>query len=75
MDGGHLDNMATTGISCSTRANSGRFRVDFTLLTKSAAIAAYNIGTPMQNIKFFGGWARESDVVRDYIDPTVLPSP
>jgi hypothetical protein len=28
----------------------------------------------MQNIKFFGGWAREPDVVLDYIDPTLLPS-
>jgi hypothetical protein len=27
----------------------------------------------MQKIKFFGGWARESDLVLDYIDPTVLP--
>jgi hypothetical protein len=29
----------------------------------------------MQKIKFFGGWARESVVVLDYIDPTVLPCP
>jgi hypothetical protein len=29
----------------------------------------------MQKIKFFGGWARKSDVVLDYIDPTILPSP
>jgi hypothetical protein len=29
----------------------------------------------MQKIKFFGGWARESDVVLDYIDPRVLPCP
>jgi hypothetical protein len=29
----------------------------------------------MHKIKFFGGWARESDVVFDYIDPTVLPCP
>jgi hypothetical protein len=26
-------------------------------------------------MQFFGGWARESDVVLDYIDQTVLPSP
>jgi len=44
-------------------------------LRKGAATAAYSIGTPMQKIKFFGGWARESDVVLDYIDPTVLPCP
>jgi hypothetical protein len=29
----------------------------------------------MQEINFFGGWARESDVVLDYNDRTVLPSP
>jgi hypothetical protein len=29
----------------------------------------------MQKIKFFGGWELESDVVLDYIDPTVLLSP
>jgi hypothetical protein len=29
----------------------------------------------MQKIKFFGGWARELDVVLNYIDPIVLPSP
>jgi hypothetical protein len=34
-------------------------------LRKGAAIAAYNIGTPMQKIKFFGCWARESDVFLD----------
>jgi hypothetical protein len=28
----------------------------------------------MQNIKLFGGWARESNVVLDYIDLRVLPS-
>jgi hypothetical protein len=42
-------------------------------LRKGVANAAYKISTPMQKIKFFGGWARESDVVLDYIDPTVLP--
>jgi hypothetical protein len=29
----------------------------------------------MLKIVFLGGWTRESDVVLDYIDPTVLPSP
>jgi hypothetical protein len=42
-------------------------------LRKGAANAAYNIGNPMPKIKFFGGWARESDVVLNYIEPTVLP--
>jgi hypothetical protein len=44
-------------------------------LRKGAATATYSIVTPMQKIKFFCGWARESDVVLDYIDPTVLPCP
>jgi hypothetical protein len=44
-------------------------------LRKGPATAAYIIGTPMQKIKFFGGWARGSDVVLDYIEPTVIPSP
>jgi hypothetical protein len=34
LDCGHLDNMVKTGTSCSTRATSGRFRVDFALLAK-----------------------------------------
>jgi hypothetical protein len=29
----------------------------------------------MQQIEFFNGLARESDVALDYIDPTVLPCP
>jgi hypothetical protein len=29
----------------------------------------------MHNIKFFVGWTRESDVVLNDIDPTLLPSP
>jgi hypothetical protein len=41
-------------------------------LRKGATTATYNIGTPMQKIKFFGGWVRESDAVLDYIDSTVL---
>jgi hypothetical protein len=43
-------------------------------IRKGASTASYNVGTPMQKIKFFGGWARESEVVLDYINPTVLPS-
>jgi hypothetical protein len=35
---------------------------------KGAATTSYCVGTPIQKIKFFGGWARESDVVLDYID-------
>eukprot|EP00873_Tetraselmis_striata_P042119 jgi/Tetstr1/462383/TSEL_007389.t1 len=40
-----------------------------------AATAAYVIGVTMQKIKYFGGWAMESSVVLDYIDPTVLRCP
>jgi hypothetical protein len=29
----------------------------------------------MQKIKFLGNWARESEVVLDFIDPTLLLSP
>jgi hypothetical protein len=42
-------------------------------LCKGAATATYTIGTPMHKIKIFGCWARESDVVLDYIDQTILP--
>eukprot|EP00873_Tetraselmis_striata_P009165 jgi/Tetstr1/429429/TSEL_019339.t1 len=31
------------------------------------------IGVMMRKIMFFGGWAMESNVVLDYIDPTMLP--
>eukprot|EP00873_Tetraselmis_striata_P020111 jgi/Tetstr1/440375/TSEL_028710.t1 len=40
-----------------------------------ATTVAYVIGVTMQKIKYFGGWAMESSVVLDYIDPTVLPCP
>lgn len=44
-------------------------------LRKGAATSSYIIGVQMQIIKFYGGWTRESDVVLQYIDPTVLPCP
>eukprot|EP00873_Tetraselmis_striata_P038086 jgi/Tetstr1/458350/TSEL_044789.t1 len=40
---------------------------------QGATTAAYVIGVTMQKIKYFGGWAMESGVVLDYIDPTVMP--
>eukprot|EP00873_Tetraselmis_striata_P002200 jgi/Tetstr1/422464/TSEL_013302.t1 len=46
-----------------------------TLTSWGATTAAYVIGVTMQKIKYFGGWAMESSVVLDYIDPTVLPCP
>eukprot|EP00873_Tetraselmis_striata_P011413 jgi/Tetstr1/431677/TSEL_021205.t1 len=38
-----------------------------------ATTTAYVIGVTMQKLKYFGGWAMESSVVLDYMDPTVLP--
>eukprot|EP00873_Tetraselmis_striata_P036166 jgi/Tetstr1/456430/TSEL_043162.t1 len=45
------------------------------LLRKGAASAANAIGVPLSHIRYQGGWATNSDVVLDYIDPNVLPSP
>jgi hypothetical protein len=75
MDSGNPHNFASSGTSRSTRTSIGRFRVDFTLITQVCGYIVYGIGTPMQNIKCFSGWARELDLVPDYIDPIVLPSP
>eukprot|EP00873_Tetraselmis_striata_P025904 jgi/Tetstr1/446168/TSEL_003569.t1 len=44
-------------------------------LRKGAACAANAIGVPLSHIRYQGGWATNSDVVLDYIDPNVLPSP
>eukprot|EP00873_Tetraselmis_striata_P005231 jgi/Tetstr1/425495/TSEL_015941.t1 len=44
-------------------------------LRKGAACAANAIGAPLSHIRYQGGWATNSDVVLDYIDPNVLPSP
>eukprot|EP00873_Tetraselmis_striata_P017723 jgi/Tetstr1/437987/TSEL_026617.t1 len=44
-------------------------------LRKGAASAANAIGTLLSHIRYQGGWGTNSDVVRDYIDPNVLPSP
>eukprot|EP00873_Tetraselmis_striata_P014235 jgi/Tetstr1/434499/TSEL_023591.t1 len=45
-------------------------------LRKGAASAANNaIGVPLSHIRYQGGWATDSDVVLDYIDPNVLPLP
>eukprot|EP00873_Tetraselmis_striata_P027788 jgi/Tetstr1/448052/TSEL_035352.t1 len=43
-------------------------------LRKGAASAANAIGVPWSHIRYQGGWATNSDVVLDYIDPNVLPS-
>eukprot|EP00873_Tetraselmis_striata_P026641 jgi/Tetstr1/446905/TSEL_034363.t1 len=44
-------------------------------LRKGAASAANAIGVPLSHIRYQGGWATNSDVVMDYVDPNVLPSP
>eukprot|EP00873_Tetraselmis_striata_P002203 jgi/Tetstr1/422467/TSEL_013305.t1 len=44
------------------------------ILRKGAASAANAIGVPLSHIRYQGGWATNSDVVLDYIDPSVLPS-
>eukprot|EP00873_Tetraselmis_striata_P023084 jgi/Tetstr1/443348/TSEL_031363.t1 len=44
-------------------------------LRKGAASAANAIGAPLSHIRYQGGWVTNSDVVLDYIDPNVLPSP
>eukprot|EP00873_Tetraselmis_striata_P029996 jgi/Tetstr1/450260/TSEL_037296.t1 len=44
-------------------------------LRKGAASAANAIGVPLSHIRYQGGWTTNSDVVLDYIDPNVLPSP
>eukprot|EP00873_Tetraselmis_striata_P036681 jgi/Tetstr1/456945/TSEL_043615.t1 len=44
-------------------------------LRKGAASAANAIGAPLSHIRYQGGWATNSDVVLDYIEPNVLPSP
>eukprot|EP00873_Tetraselmis_striata_P022550 jgi/Tetstr1/442814/TSEL_030898.t1 len=41
---------------------------------RGAASAANAIGVPLSRIRHQGGWATNSDVVLDYIDPNVLPS-
>jgi len=43
-------------------------------LRSGPASAARAIGAPLEQIRYYGGWARNSDVVLDYIDPTVRPS-
>eukprot|EP00873_Tetraselmis_striata_P008991 jgi/Tetstr1/429255/TSEL_019174.t1 len=43
-------------------------------LRKGATSAANAIGAPLSHIRYQGGWATNSDVVVDYIDPNVLSS-
>lgn len=43
-------------------------------LRSGAASAASAVGVPLPQIRHYGGWAKNSSVVNDYIDPTFLPS-
>jgi hypothetical protein len=43
-------------------------------LRKVATTATYAIGVNMQKMKKTCGWATESSVVLDYIDPIVVPT-
>lgn len=42
-------------------------------LRKGAASAAVACGVPLQTVKWYGDWARDSDVVHDYVDASFLP--
>jgi hypothetical protein len=44
-------------------------------LRKGAASAANSINVVLTKIRYMGGWAKDSNVVHDYIDPTMAPSP
>ena len=44
-------------------------------LRKGAASAANAINVVLPKIRYMGGWATDSNVVLDYIDPTMAPSP
>eukprot|EP00873_Tetraselmis_striata_P042915 jgi/Tetstr1/463179/TSEL_008111.t1 len=61
-----------TGVSCRVRDVHVD---DYNITPQGAASAANAIGVPLSHIRYQGGWATNSDVVLDYIDPNVLPSP
>eukprot|EP00873_Tetraselmis_striata_P007302 jgi/Tetstr1/427566/TSEL_017692.t1 len=64
----HVDTYNITLQIYREKGRAGRLR-------KGAASAANAIGAPLSHIRYQGGWATNSDVVLDYIDPNVLPSP
>eukprot|EP00873_Tetraselmis_striata_P015997 jgi/Tetstr1/436261/TSEL_025103.t1 len=65
-----------TGVSCRVRdVHVDDYNITMQVLRKGAASAANAIGVPLSHIRYQGGWATNSDVVLDYIDPNVLPSP
>eukprot|EP00873_Tetraselmis_striata_P005747 jgi/Tetstr1/426011/TSEL_016358.t1 len=65
-----------TGVSCRVRdVHVDDYNITLQVLRKGAASAANAIGVPLSHIRYQGGWATNSDVVLDHIDPNVLPSP
>ena len=44
-------------------------------LRKGAASAANSLNVGLTKIRYMGGWAKDSHVVHDYIDPTMPPTP
>eukprot|EP00873_Tetraselmis_striata_P011863 jgi/Tetstr1/432127/TSEL_021584.t1 len=63
------------GVSCRVRdVHVDDYDITLHVLRKGAASAANAIGVPLSHIRYQGGWALNSDVVLDYIDPNVLPS-
>eukprot|EP00873_Tetraselmis_striata_P027815 jgi/Tetstr1/448079/TSEL_035378.t1 len=64
-----------TGVSCRVRdVHVDAYNITLQVLRKGAASSANAIGVPLSHIRYQGGWATNSDVVLDYIDPNVLPS-
>eukprot|EP00873_Tetraselmis_striata_P028151 jgi/Tetstr1/448415/TSEL_035685.t1 len=53
----------------------GALLASFAIVPHSSHMASNAIGVPLSHIRYQGGWATNSDVVLDYIDPNVLPSP
>eukprot|EP00873_Tetraselmis_striata_P009203 jgi/Tetstr1/429467/TSEL_019375.t1 len=70
----HVDDYNITLRMYCEKGRAGRRGPD-DLLRKGAASAANAIGVPLSHIRYQGGWATNSDVVLDYIDPNVLSSP
>eukprot|EP00873_Tetraselmis_striata_P045238 jgi/Tetstr1/465502/TSEL_000885.t1 len=65
-----------TGVSCRVRdVHVDDYNINLQVLRKGAASAAHAIGVSLSHIRYQGGWATNSGVVLDYIDPNVLPSP
>eukprot|EP00873_Tetraselmis_striata_P021317 jgi/Tetstr1/441581/TSEL_029809.t1 len=68
----------TTGVSCrvrDVRVDDYDINCSSHSLRNGAASAVNAIGVPLSHIRYQGGWATNSDVVLNYIDPNVLPSP